>query len=322
LLKIRRLSASELTPEDDVKPVLAMGYVPIALLAEGEIMRKYMKGHFRGRAFTLIELLIVIAVIGILASILLPSLVRAKRAANSAKCKNNLRQIGFGLSMYACDTHFYPLHDGPSENEPRMWIDDLVPYVGQTWRDPLYFCPDYRGVTVHGGGLILAGVYGTAPSFGSYSYNGSPFPYTRGNNLGLGGEVVDSKAPGKFLSCSESAVRSPSNMIAVGDAIIYQAQVQVAGVGFFGWGTLSSGQRWMDAGQDAFNPGEGIDWQAKSATREQSRGLSTARQRHNDRFNILFCDGHVETLKRDQLFSTKDAVTMRWASDGNPHSVR
>ena len=270
-----------------------------------------------GKGFTLIELLVVIAIIAILAGMLLPALVKAKAKAREVRCKSNVRQLGLALHMYVSDNEAYPVYylDPASEDTSQYWYQALRPYATVDWTNDLYRCPDYKGLTLPGDPEP------ESYPLGSYGYNASGVKYAV-SNLGLGGpaarlgavDLADAVTGDSSGHISESQVVAPSDMIAIGDATLaWDLPVVVAALfgvapkqdSYDGWGYLDiSARNFME--RPGFGGSQGI--------------IQATLRRHDGRYSIVFCDGHVEGIYRDKLFEQSDTALRRWNNDHEPHA--
>ncbi|HEX7654729.1 MAG TPA: prepilin-type N-terminal cleavage/methylation domain-containing protein [Verrucomicrobiae bacterium] len=257
--------------------------------------------------FSLLELMVVIAIISLLAALLLPVLLRSLQRARQVQCLNNVKQIDLGLLEWVGETHYYPLfHDFTLSNgvakNGTTWERTIQNSIGSSlvttgiswWNHGIWLCP---GVTSQG---LMKGGYSC------YGYNAFGLGSDT-NSLGLGGTYGYKHTVSVWIgktshdlplvkpAVAESSVAHPSAMITVGDG--------------------------FDGNGDIIDSGANVLW--RKSTDQGAFPTTIAMGRHNGKANIAFGDGHVEIRTLKSLFhDTNVPALSQWNRDHLPHQER
>ncbi len=217
------------------------------------------------KGFTLVELLVVVAIIALLMAILMPALRKAREQGKDALCKSNMRQIGMGAELYAEDWESQ-IPRGKGGGTGEAWYQLFMPYLAQRPIDN-----DYRNVKIY-----RCPSYPDTEQTVCYVVNGWEFS----SDLDMvGGETVE---PTPLSDCRNlvSTIYLADNEYGPWRPIIRRANDD-------GWNLC-----------DVWDPGH----LPTSDSQDRYQGRRIARDRHKDKgCNSLYLDWHVEWVAADKM---------------------
>jgi prepilin-type N-terminal cleavage/methylation domain-containing protein/prepilin-type processing-associated H-X9-DG protein len=256
---------------------------------------KYGRCSRRG-AFTLIEILVVIAIIALLAAILFPVFSRVRENARRASCQSNLKQLGLAVLQYAqdYDEHYVPPLITFSGICNANAFELLNPY---TKSQQILVCPSDETPfvsTTLGCNVTQAAGLGIAPySVTSYAIN------SRLSTLRLSGNKGgDTTAGPTYSGIAVASVPRPATSVLMTDAgADYDATKPAA--------------EWVEY---PCTPSSGVSpVLLDPAVSDPSSGNRCAPlSRHLETTNVLFFDGHVKSMQGESFYTKTVTATSDW----------
>ncbi len=242
------------------------------------------------KAFTLVELLVVISIIAMLVSILLPALGKAKDQARDVMDKSNLRQWGLVFQMYTDDHDgYFQAGYGGTTMQSNWWMKSAVTYYGEV--EDIRYCPTATETEFDTDGSAQGPGYGRQPFMawghvGEWAVNeGSLDQYLDHGSYGINGWLEDTR----IQHDPEQTAKFWRNR----DAITGADTVP----------TLTDAQ-WLDGWPepDHAPPNrEDSKWQYQA----NSHMVRFVQNRHNGHQNMLFADGSANSVRLREMWTLK-----------------